>query len=486
MFGFLKRTPVKIRSAIKRSGRAIRGRFDSAVTTDANARHWAEADGLSPDSAMSSAVRKTLRNRARYEVANNSYAKGIGLTLANDTIGTGPRLQVQTENPEVNRRIEQAFQRWAHQINLGHKLRVMRLARYESGEAFAMMVTNPALAGDIQLDLRLIEADRVTTPFLSGLEKNAIDGIKFDDAGNPISYDVLQDHPGNTATNLAGFGFETDSIKAEDMIHYFRADRPGQHRGIPDITPALNLFAQLRRYTLAVLGAAETAADFAGILFSDASPDDADVVPDPMDAIELEARMLTVMPMGWKMHQMKAEQPATTYAEFKREIINEIARCLNMPFNVAAGNSSGYNFASGRLDHQTYFKSLRVERSHIECCIIDRIFPKWIDEAVLANDILKGLGPVDVIQHQWFWDGFEHVDPLKEANAQKVRLANRTTTLADEYAQRGQDWEQQLQQFAKEEQLKRNLGISEPVQASYGSDFASQLLDRLEEIEDAR
>jgi hypothetical protein len=31
------------------------------------------------------------------------------------------------------------------------------------------------------------------------------------------------------------------------------------------------------------------------------------------------------------------------------------------PFNVAAGNSSGYNYASGRLDHQTYFKAIRVD-----------------------------------------------------------------------------------------------------------------------------
>ena len=29
-----------------------------------------------------------------------------------------------------------------------------------------------------------------------------------------------------------------------------------------------------------------------------------------------------------------------------------------MPFNVAAGNSSGYNYASGRLDWQTYFRAL--------------------------------------------------------------------------------------------------------------------------------
>ncbi len=56
---------------------------------------------------------------------------------------------------------------------------------------------------------------------------------------------------------------------------------------------------------------------------------------EPFEPIELEKRALLTMPGGWKMAQMHAEQPATTYAEFKREILNEIARCLNMPFNVA-------------------------------------------------------------------------------------------------------------------------------------------------------
>lgn len=30
-----------------------------------------------------------------YEIANNSYARGISLTLANDIVGTGPRLQMR-------------------------------------------------------------------------------------------------------------------------------------------------------------------------------------------------------------------------------------------------------------------------------------------------------------------------------------------------------------------------------------------------------
>lgn len=53
----------------------------------------------------------------------------------------------------------------------------------------------------------------------------------------------------------------------------------------------------------------------------------------------------------------------------------------------------------------------------------------------------------------------EHVDPAKEATAQATRLANHTTTLADEYARRGQDWEAQLRQRAKELALMSELGL---------------------------
>ena len=59
----------------------------------------------------------------------------------------------------------------------------------------------------------------------------------------------------------------------------------------------------------------------------------------------------------------------------------------------------------------------------------------------------------------WFWDGFEHVDPSKEATAQEKRLANRTTTLASEYAKLGKDWEEELRQWAAEQKFMRELGL---------------------------
>lgn len=437
---------------VRSPARVIRGRFDAAQTTHDNARHWAAADYRSADADANEDARKILRVRARYEINNNSYARGIVETLANDCVGTGPRLQMLTGNEDLNRQIERDFAAWCEQIRLPEKLRTVRIAQCQDGETFLLLAQNPNLPNDdVKLDVQLIEADRVTDEFNS--DPHRVDGITFDEFGNLKSYRVLKYHPGSEWANSV----EATEIPAENMIHVFRADRPGQHRGIPEITPALPLFAQLRRFTLAVLSAAEAAADFAGILYTDAPANgEADSV-DAMDTIQLERNMLLTMPGGWKMSQLDPKQPSTTYAEFKREILNEIARCLNMPFNVAAGNSSGYNYASGRLDWQTYFKSIRVYQSYMEAVILNRIFDKWLREYCLSKVV--DFDQFELV-HTWFWDGIEHVDPAKEASAQQTRLGNLTTTLAAEYAKQGKDWEVELRQIAKERKLLTELGIT--------------------------
>ncbi|MCC6578918.1 MAG: phage portal protein [Phycisphaeraceae bacterium] len=436
----------------------LRARYDAAQTTAENARHWAMADALSANSAAAPDVRKRLRERARYEVANNSYAKGIVLTLANDCIGTGPRLQLLTDDNNVNREVETAFAEWSRAVRLAEKLRTMRMAKCTDGEVFAVLTTNPTLDALIQLDVHLVEADRVTSPVLSMLPvQNDIDGILIDAFGLPRLYTVLRQHPGD----IGAWNTPYDQVPADAVVHWFRTDRPCQHRGIPELTPALPLFAQLRRYTLAVIAAAETAADFAAVLFTDAPANGEAQALEPMDVVELEKRMATVLPDGWRLGQIEAQQPTTSYAEFKREILNEIARCLNLPFNIAAGNSSGYNYASGRLDHQTYYKSIRVEQSHLGEAVLDPILWSWLEEAMLTPEFafLRARWRELNLRWQWFFDGTEHVDPAKEANAQATRLTSNTTTLAAEYARQGKDWEVELRQRAKELALMQELGL---------------------------
>jgi len=464
----------KNRKAQRSIPAVVRARYDAAQTTAENVKHWAMADALSADSAACPDVRRKLRQRSRYEVANNSYAKGIVLTIANDCIGTGPRLQLLSEDAETNRRVEAAFAEWSEAVNLAEKLRTMRLAKATDGESFAILTANPMIDSPVMLDVHLVEADRVASPTMALLPPvGDIDGIMLDAWGNPQTYTILRQHPGD----LAMWKTQYDMVPAEAVVHWFRADRPGQHRGIPEITPALPLFAQLRRYTLAVIAAAETAADFAAVLFTDAPANGEAQALEPMDVVELEKRMATVLPDGWRLGQVEAQQPATGYAEFKREILNEIARCLNLPYNIAACNSSGYNYASGRLDHQTYFKSIRVEQAHLAEAVLDRIFAAWIDEAMLTSE-LSSLRTMRSVPHQWFFDGTEHVDPAKEANAQATRLTSNTTTLAIEYARQGRDWETELRQRAKEQSLMAELGLTTSPTAPESTEDEDEEVDK--------
>lgn len=373
----------------------LTARFDSALTTDDNRNHWAMADGLAADAAANPGIRYTLRNRARYEIANNCYAMGVGETIANDFCGTGPRLHIDDDrlSDEERAEVEEKFAAWAQAINLTGKLRTMRKARRSDGETFACKITNPKLAHPIKLDLKIIEADQVRFVDITLLMVPSVDGIRLDEYGNPVSYHILKVHPGywSYATGFIGLPWEYDVWDASQVIHWFRQDRPGQHRGLPEILPALPLYATLRRMTQAVLDASETAADFAVLLETEAGAQfvDADGAAidgfyegTPFSTMALSRRMMATLPAGYKATQLRPEQPTQQYGEFKREICGEIGRCESVPMNVVLADSSASSFASGQLDHKIYFRTREIERDEANRLILDNLLVDWIAEGV--------------------------------------------------------------------------------------------------------
>ena len=433
----------------------IRATYDAAATTSNNRNRWAYTDALSANDANSLQVRRILWQRARYEYDNNSYAKGITNTIAQDCIGTGPRLQM-TKNEEIHKELERDFKDWTNEIGYAKKLRLLRISKTRDGEGFALKVSKPKLYNPVKLYLQLFECDQISSHYNL---KTDYDGVWLDQFGDVEYYNILENHPGTM--NLIGKGRK---VQAGKIIHYANLERIGQVRGVSELTPALEIFVQLRAYTLSVLSAAETAANLAGIIYTDASAEEqADIVEGFME-VEVERNMFKSMPYGWKMSQLKAEQPTTTFKEFKGELLNEVARCLQVPFNIAAGNSSGYNYASGRLDHIRYHKAIQIEQSEIDNLINDNIFREYASEWLAV----KGLNNISIdLTHYWMYDGLEHVDPVKNANAQKIKLENGTTNLAIESAKDGRDWEDVMRQSIVEkkrrEEIEQELGI-EPVE----------------------
>lgn len=429
----------------------IRALYDSAQTTDNNEDYWGRADGLSARAALSPGVRKVIRDRCRYEVANNCYAKGMIRTYADYVIGTGPTLQLLTDDKEYNDAVERRFHTWATAVGFYRKLWTMAFAFVQDGEAFGVFHTNYRLQNPVNLDLQLIEAEQIADgDEFSLLDWKRNDGLVLDSWGNVIAYKKLKYHPGDQS--WTNFSEKPELLPARDVIHLYRVERPGQLRGVSHIAPALMLYPTLRRWTYATLNAAEHAARLSGVIKSTYQPTDPKPVA-PLEAIEIEANMMLTMPEGWDISQLKPEHPQSTYPMFKREVVAEIARCLNMPFNVAAATNQDMNFASGKLDHTGWFKTVKIDEQLIADQAADLAFSRWYERAALLDGYLPPepdeLDPkFGTPDHIWNWDGQEMIDP-READAQATALQNGITTIPELYAKRGKDWFEQLTNGAK-------------------------------------
>jgi len=442
------------------TGNGFRARYDNATTHDENRRQWWGADALSARAANSFAVRRTLRNRSRYEVANNPFLFGIVQNNADDLIGTGPTLQVRTPSDKYNRLVERLWNEWCDEVAHTEKLKTSKLARTVDGEGFTLLKNVSDLEHPVKLFPVDTEADQVTSVMPRNLADYWLDGVTIHPVtGKPTRYHVLRNHPGDFMFDGLDPLAHVE-VPARYVIHSFAKFRPGQVRGIPAFTPSLDLVTELRAYRRAVLGAAELAADFAAVLEQDReiganAEDDDDTELAAFKRVPIDRKMLTTLPPGSRMHQFDARQPTTSYESFQEKCLGEAMRPLSYPLNLALGTSQKFNFSSSRLDFTNYRNALTVERADVNRVSLTPTFKEWFAEGVLCGAIPAYDG-VNAPPHEWHWPGFEPLDPVTDANADHQRISNGTLTLREFWAKRGVDWQEALDQLTRErDELKR-------------------------------
>ena len=451
-----RRRPAAANRTARRALAGIQAEYDAAATTRHNALHWQNATSADPNSTASPTVRAELRKRSRYELLeSNSYGTGIVRTLATDLVGLGgPRLVMSGPSPAGNDAIELAFNSWAVAVKLSQKITTMRQAKCVDGESLAVKVNNPRLF-PVQLDFRIIEADYLASPTGENETATQVDGVQLDEIAEPVKYHLFDEHPGGLSYYAAadtGRWYDSD-----DVVHWYREDRPGQRRGVPEMVGALPLFAQLRRYTLAVTASAETAANFAAIIYSDSPAFDPDDVDDSFE-VDIEPRTITSMPFGWKVAQLKPEQPTTQYQQFVRQIMTEICRCVSMPLNKALGDSSGSSFSSGRLDHHVYHAAIDSERISCNATVLHPLLRWWYDEAAVVPGVIPAeLGPSYLDHARWVWPAYAQIDELKSATAVATLYDRGLMTDEQYWLSRGLDPDAQYSAIQRQNQRRREL-----------------------------
>jgi capsid protein len=394
----------------------MRARYDGTSTNRLNQNHWAAADYLSPSGANSVQQRHIARMRARYEYGSNPLYAGIINTLADHTIGTGPRVEFQYPDLNLNRQLESLWTEWDVAAEFGAKMHLAKLTEANQGECFGLTIGNPRLQSRIQLDYQLLEADYVTSlrPWYNRWQS---DGVTYDTCWNPLSYTIVTEAPNDLVPIVVGT--QQHVVDASRVWHFYRATRPGQLRGMPALLAAFELLAVLRRYIESTATAAEVAAAFA-VFFTNknaASFNDTKNTSGPQawDFMEIVRGMATMLPDGIEANQIRPEQPTQSFDAFVNACVQLLTRCVQMPLNIALGNSSGYSYSGGRLDMQIYWKSIDVDRvTRIQPKILARVLRDWIKEAELVLQRGKGALSSQPVPHEWHWPSQVSIDPTQD------------------------------------------------------------------------
>ncbi|HIF00784.1 MAG TPA: phage portal protein [Fuerstia sp.] len=434
-------------TAVRPAG--IQATFDLAQTTVHNRRHWANADSLAARASMSPAVRAIVRKRSRHEFDNNSWYCGILRTAANHIIGCGPRLQVLTTDHDANTRLEKAWVKWSRQVMLADKLRMMFETYWKDGEVFAMRTSRPS-RWPISLDIRTFEAEQCAAPWIGQRlgDPYTDDGIRTDPNNNEIEYHFYDQHPGDVVftPTLSGKWFPD-----KDVVHLFRRERPGQVRGIPRATSALNTLPVMRRQEMATLLASETSASFATFLKSTSPAIPSVQSPEDFAELEIAFNMLTTLPQGWDISQVDSKHPGPQYEAFQRQTLTSFCRCTNMPYALAAGTSRDSNFSSNKGDVKNVWEpETKTEQDRIELSVIEQIWSWFLEEAVYVPGLLDGLPSIHEIDHQWYWSPLPNLDEVDSATAAAKRVATGQSTLSKEHANRGTDFDTEVTRAAKD------------------------------------
>jgi lambda family phage portal protein len=449
-----------------------RGAFDAGVINRYNKNHFANASSVDIDSLIN-ADREQMVKMCRYEYLNNAYIRAMAATFANEIVGTGPTLQMQTGNDRFDSTVEEAFAQWAQTADSAEQQDMAGLLNTgcrewcQSGEELSTFINaRTPVKDEVQMRIRELSPARIANE-METIKAPAghvwINGVLYhEDTGAAASWKIYKALPNRVIAPSS----EVIVIDSKDIIHVAIKDQAEQHRGYPLLAPTIPLAADLRRYTKAVVAAAEQAANISGVITSTSSADNLSEECAAMDEIQIARNALLTMPKGWDINQFKAEQPTSTYKEFKHELLGEIGRALFLPFLLASGNASGYNYSSGRLDLQDWWKTLTIIRAMIAQRKLDRILARFLREAILIPGLIKGYTSklaamnLERLPHTWNWPGHEHVDPKKEADAQTVRLSNNTSTLAIEWGRQGRDWEREIEQIAREKKRLDELGLT--------------------------
>ncbi len=435
----------------------------------------------------------TLRNRSRDLIRNDDYARGIIRQVIKNVVFTGVGFQAQVKqikNPKknddnINNSIEAAWKYWSKkkhcdvtgQSSFNEIQQLAFRSFLESGEVFIRKIKQSFGGCKIPFALEVIEADQVAEDYNSTYMGNQIVmGIELNNWKRPVAYWVYDYHPGDFwfGTRPLGGGKTTANsrnltrIPADEIIHLFQKERPGQVRGVPILYSTINRLRNLGKYEEAELVAARAAANFMGIVTSPYNdlldePEKTEDGEDKPTEETLTPGIIKYLAEGEDFKSFAPNRPNSAFEGFHRNQLRASAVGVGVAFEGASGDYSQSNYSSSRLSLLDVRDVWKIYQQWFITNFLAEVYECWLDMAVLSGYLKFNdyeLRPQRYQLIRWTPRGWQWVDPHKEINATIAAIKSGLTTVTEEVAKQGGDFEENIKAIAREREILEQYGVT--------------------------
>ncbi len=452
---------------------ALEGKRYAAAKTNRLTGSWIPANQNVNDLIASASP--ALRSRMRQLVRDFPYFAHAVRVITDYTVGTGITLQAKVKadgklNKAVNQQIEDAWRRWVDEADATGRLdfyEMQRLAKRQECETGEFLIIKVQLRDPrryLPLALQMVEPDWLTEVGAKPTGKNAIhQGIEYDPkTGRPVAYWI--EDPDSWGKPMR--------VKAEDVIHGFDLQRPGQLRGVTLFAPAILLAKDLGDYIDAEIDGAKLAAKWLAFVQT----------PDPMSQLgrltgpeslaamgenadakieELANGIIEYLQPGEKIELASHQRPGVTFDPTTKLILRMVAVTTGFSYEAISGDYSGVNYSSLRGIRNDDAAKARPHQRRAIRQLCDPVYRAFMDQVALRRLRLPGYfaDPTPWLQRTWQPPTPEPVDPFKQAKTHADQLKTGIRSYREVIATMGRDVEDVFQELADDLALAEKLGL---------------------------
>ena len=478
---FSKKTRKKRPSLSSDQLKTMERAFDSAKT-DSMFSSWSGTPCTADEELRSQLI--LMRNRVRNLCQNSEYARKFLAMCKINVIGPkGIHFQAKTRREDGsldqndNNYLEQKFFEWGKNPNyvsldgrqdwLGIQNQVMEtLAR--DGECFIRMMRGAS--NPFGLSLWVMEGDCFPVDYNLKSDKDTfvIMGVEQNKYGKPLAYYQTMKTPDAYSYGEYLSGAESERVPADQIIHLYIQERPGQSRGVPWLNTAIRPLQMLNNFQESELLASRIGSSAMGFF---TSPDGqgysgSDEEADGNLIQEFQPGMFQQLPQGMQFESFDPKHPNTAYADFVKQILRSVSSGTLVSYNSLASDLESVNYSSiraGAKEEQSQWQSIQ---EMVISRFMNPVYEEWLKMGITAGALNLPIAKMEKFKTvKWHPRGWSYVDPEKELKAKKLALEMGATSLAEITGEMGKEWTDILAQLKSEKELVESLdlGLIQPL-----------------------